>query len=237
MQSPRQLPEDPRIAPIRRHIEDGKIICDYGTAGEKRGLIHYAVAPEDLNPDALVPEIERFHRGRMQALIVLAPPGFGAEPTDVKRVEHMAMRMNEAIWMAFAIQATQGDPEWNRDLLTERWQVERNMAEMHQCAVQPYDKETSYNIQAMGPWYRNQKHYRYAPGDLFLLAVSMNVILKLQQCAKENVTIDGIRRKAYESTAGIVDFLRLVVPETLEELHPMQQALIRLQQMTAQWRQ
>lgn len=224
--------EDPRIPVIQQYIAGGKPICPYAPEAFDAGSIQWSVAPEDLNFDAFVEMVERFYEDRKHALIVLAPEGFNAKPNDLQRTTEMAEKMNEMLWMAFASHAHPGfnrvlgfKEQHYREFLKDAWRHARRM----DIALQPRDEQTAFNVQAMGPFYEDSKHFRYAPGDLFLLLVRMSEIEKLQQAKSQQGRIQKIRDDAFASTKGLVDFMALIVPEHLEDLPPDRRELIRLE--------
>lgn len=228
------VPEDPRIAPIRAFVASQRNLCNYGAQAEGRGGIQYSVASPDLSIEALGAEVDRFYADRMSALIVLAPPGFNIQTGEQARATDMARRMNRAVWLAFARHATadrrRAQPDvWTDAYYESLWQRELAAADLVGRAVQPCDAATSYNIQAMGPWYKNDRHYRSAPGDLFLLMVRMSDIRRLQEAAGQRENIRRIRHATWASTDGLVDFQALVVPEDLDDLDPLQRIIVAAQ--------
>jgi hypothetical protein len=50
----------------------------------------------------------------------------------------------------------------------------------------------------------------------------------MQKSQKEQTTVNGIKKKSWDSTEGPIDFQSLIVEETMEELDPLNQIIARL---------
>ena len=136
--------------------------------------------------------------------------------------------MNRAMWLAFATRTTANDSTWTPEMLQGQGILEWVNVKAKKIMCMPRDNDTAYNVQAMGPWYKNKQHYRHCVGDLFLLGVSMKVITAMQQSTKERPTINNIKQKAWDSTEGLVDFQSLIVEETIQELDEADQLAVLL---------
>jgi hypothetical protein len=176
----------------------------------------------------IIGELNRFYKDRMQALIFLAPEGFNIQEGEIERMTNMAEAMNRALWLAFATRSTVNDASWTSEILQHQGILEWVNARAKKVMCMPRDNETPYNVQAMGPWYKNKQHYRHCVGDLFLLGVSMKAITAMQKSQKEQTTVNGIKKKSWDSTEGPIDFQSLIVEETMEELDPLNQIIARL---------
>jgi hypothetical protein len=221
---------DSRITVLCEHIAAGKLVCPYAAPALRARKIQFSVAPADLSFEAFCAMVEQFYADKMMALVVMAPEGFAIQPGELQRATEMAERMNEMLWMAFAAHAHPGLMKMKilnetrlREFLAEAWRHAR----YQDIALQPRDEHTAFSIQAMGPFYHDPGHYRYAPGDLFLQLVRMSDVEALQKDEGQKARIEKIRSDANASTKGLVDFMALVVPETLDELPRAKAAVVQ----------
>lgn len=219
--TPGAFSHDSRVAAIHTHLEERKTVCKF--ADPKR--VYYAVAPEAFSPEALLPDVQEFRAQQKGAMILLAPEGFNAQERSIEEIKQMAQAMNEQIWAAFEIDAYSSQPDWNDEKLWLGLQTKQRFASLFNEPIRPIDIDhtnaeghpNEYNIQGMGPWYNNQRHYRYAPGDLFMLLTRMHDIQEMRK--KYPSQVQAILEDAQERS-DYIDYMLLIAPESYDTATP-----------------